>query len=88
MPRPEVMSGETPARETALRDDGFLRDIWYFAMPAADLARGAMRARTLLGEPVLLGRVADGSVFPTSIGVPPQLSIYAIGLHVGRSLII
>ncbi len=28
--------------------------------------------------------VADGSLFPTSIGVPPQLSIYAMGLHVGR----
>ncbi|MBI2375298.1 MAG: GMC family oxidoreductase [Deltaproteobacteria bacterium] len=31
--------------------------------------------------------ISDGSVFPTSIGVPPQLSIYAIGLHVGRSLL-
>ncbi|MBW2688037.1 MAG: hypothetical protein JRE19_19340, partial [Deltaproteobacteria bacterium] len=30
--------------------------------------------------------VADGSLFPSSIGVPPQLSIYAMGLHVGRSL--
>ena len=29
--------------------------------------------------------VADGSLFPTSIGVPPQLSIYAMGLHVGRA---
>lgn len=30
--------------------------------------------------------VADGSLFPTSIGVPPQISIYAMGLHVGRAL--
>jgi choline dehydrogenase-like flavoprotein len=30
--------------------------------------------------------VADGSLFPTSIGVPPQLSIYAMGLHVGRAI--
>lgn len=30
--------------------------------------------------------VADGSLFPTSIGVPPQLSIYAMGLHVGRHI--
>ncbi len=30
--------------------------------------------------------VADGSLFPTSIGIPPQLSIYAMGLHVGRAL--
>lgn len=31
--------------------------------------------------------VADGSLFPTSVGVPPQLSIYAMGLHVGRALV-
>ena len=31
--------------------------------------------------------VADGSLFPESIGVPPQLSIYAMGLHVGRALV-
>ncbi len=28
--------------------------------------------------------VADGSLFASSIGVPPQLSIYAMGLHVGE----
>ena len=31
--------------------------------------------------------VSDGSLFPTSIGGPPQLSIYALGLHVGRHLV-
>lgn len=30
--------------------------------------------------------IADGSLFPSSIGVPPQLSIYALGLHVGRAI--
>lgn len=30
--------------------------------------------------------VADGSLFPSSIGVPPQLSIYAMGRHVGQKL--
>ncbi len=30
--------------------------------------------------------VADASVFPTSIGVPPQLSVYAFGLHAGRAI--
>lgn len=30
--------------------------------------------------------LADASVFPTSIGVPPQLSVYAFGLHVGRTI--
>ncbi len=31
--------------------------------------------------------IADGSLFPTSIGVPPQISIYALGLHVGRAIV-
>jgi len=31
--------------------------------------------------------VSDGSLFPSSIGVPPQLSIYALGLHVGRAIV-
>lgn len=31
--------------------------------------------------------IADGSLLPTSIGGPPQLSIYALGLHVGRALV-
>lgn len=30
--------------------------------------------------------VADGSLYPSSIGGPPQLGIYALGLHVGRSV--
>jgi choline dehydrogenase-like flavoprotein len=31
--------------------------------------------------------MADGSLFPTSIGGPPQLSVYALGLHVGQALV-
>jgi len=31
--------------------------------------------------------IADGSLFPTSIGVAPQLSIYSMGLHVGRKIV-
>jgi choline dehydrogenase-like flavoprotein len=31
--------------------------------------------------------VADGSLFPTSIGVPPQLGIYAFALHLSPSMV-
>ncbi|MFO0666510.1 MAG: GMC family oxidoreductase N-terminal domain-containing protein [Polyangiaceae bacterium] len=31
--------------------------------------------------------VADGSLFPTSIGGPPQISIYTFGLHVSRAVL-
>ena len=44
-------------------DDGFLRDIWYFALPAQELKPGAMTTKTLLGEPVLIGRAKTGEVF-------------------------
>ena len=41
----------------------FLRNIWYYALPAARLKPGAMMAKTLLGEPVLLARSRAGKVF-------------------------
>jgi choline dehydrogenase-like flavoprotein len=31
--------------------------------------------------------VADGSVLPTSIGAPPQISIYTVGRRVARTVI-
>ncbi|HXY99249.1 MAG TPA: aromatic ring-hydroxylating dioxygenase subunit alpha [Stellaceae bacterium] len=40
-----------------------LREMWYFALPGAALARRGMQAKTLLGEPLLLGRGDDGAVF-------------------------
>ncbi len=40
-----------------------LRDMWYFALPGRRLRRGRTAAMTLLGEPVLVGRAADGAVF-------------------------
>jgi phenylpropionate dioxygenase-like ring-hydroxylating dioxygenase large terminal subunit len=40
-----------------------LREAWYYALPGHRLAAGAMLAKTLLGEPVLIGRDAAGTVF-------------------------
>jgi phenylpropionate dioxygenase-like ring-hydroxylating dioxygenase large terminal subunit len=40
-----------------------LREAWYYAAPSRRLRRGRMLARTMLGEPVLLGRGRDGDVF-------------------------
>jgi phenylpropionate dioxygenase-like ring-hydroxylating dioxygenase large terminal subunit len=41
----------------------FLRDLWYFAVPGTRLARGRMTAKTMLGEPLLIGRDQAGEVF-------------------------
>jgi len=48
-----------PVAENAV----LLHDIWYFALPGRTLKRGAMRARTLLGQPLLFARDRDGGVF-------------------------
>ncbi len=40
-----------------------LREMWYYALPGAALRPGRMQRKLLLGEPVLLGRAADGGVF-------------------------
>lgn len=41
----------------------FLRDIWYFAVPGESLKAGGMMHKTLLGEPIVIGRDAKGQVF-------------------------
>jgi phenylpropionate dioxygenase-like ring-hydroxylating dioxygenase large terminal subunit len=40
-----------------------LRDAWYYATPGRSLRRGGVLARTMLGEPVLVGRDRAGAVF-------------------------
>lgn len=40
-----------------------LRELWYYAIPGHLLKPGKMMTKRLLGEPVLLGRAADRSVF-------------------------
>lgn len=40
-----------------------LREAWYYAAPSRSVGRGRLVARTMLGEPVLLGRGDDGAVF-------------------------
>lgn len=58
----EEMSAVTGASGTGL-GTWFLRDMWYFAVPSAALKSGKMIARTMLGEPVLLGRDNQGKAF-------------------------
>jgi phenylpropionate dioxygenase-like ring-hydroxylating dioxygenase large terminal subunit len=41
----------------------FLRNIWYYALPSNSLKPGAMIAKVLLGEPILLARSRKGEVF-------------------------
>ncbi|MEA2782932.1 MAG: hypothetical protein QOK29_4476 [Rhodospirillaceae bacterium] len=40
-----------------------LREMWYYALPGERLKRRRIIAKTILGEPLMLGRAADGTVF-------------------------
>lgn len=40
-----------------------LREAWYYAAPSRAVRRGQVMSRTMLGEPVLLGRRNDGTAF-------------------------
>ena len=40
-----------------------LRDVWYMAVPGQDLKSGKMLGKKILGQSLLLGRTAEGSVF-------------------------
>jgi phenylpropionate dioxygenase-like ring-hydroxylating dioxygenase large terminal subunit len=40
-----------------------LREMWYYALPGHLLRPGGMRPKTLLGEPLLIGRDRQGRVF-------------------------
>jgi phenylpropionate dioxygenase-like ring-hydroxylating dioxygenase large terminal subunit len=41
----------------------FLRDLWYLAALSADVRPGKVLAKTLLGDPVVLGRTRAGAAF-------------------------
>lgn len=60
----DALSGES-ANLNALAGVGtwFLREIWYFAVAGSQLKPGKMVSKTMLGEPVLVGRDKEGKVF-------------------------
>ena len=78
--------------DDAVRDDVPARDLYLYAShPMSTVPMGADPSRAAIDPD---GRVygwdnlyvADASVFPTSLGVNPQVSTMAIGLVVGQSI--
>jgi len=59
-----------------------LKDLWYFAAASAELKPGKMFRREILGEPVLLGRGADGRAFALRDICPHR----AVPLSAGRQV--
>ena len=57
-----------------------LRGLWYVALVGADVRPGRLVHKTLLGEPLLIGRGRDGRVFALRDICPHR----GIPLHYGR----
>lgn len=94
-----VVVPSRPLRALSPGDSLASLESWDFARGEIDVSSVHPMASTPMGEIAgaafdSFGRhrgveglwVADGSLLPGSIGVPPQLSIYALGLRVGRAI--
>ncbi len=57
------LSDPRPGRAPPGAPPGMLRGLWYYAVPGHRVGRGKMLHRTLLGEPVLIGRDDAGRAF-------------------------
>ncbi len=61
----------------------FLRGFWYYAAAANEIKTGQTQHRTLLGEPVLLGRDKGGTVFALSDTCPHRGTLLSRGTFDG-----
>jgi phenylpropionate dioxygenase-like ring-hydroxylating dioxygenase large terminal subunit len=81
---PHHMSTDTT--DTADVDGVFVREHWYYALPSSALKPGAMVHRTLLGDPVLIGRGSDGVVFAICDNCPHRGTLLSRGAFNGREV--
>ena len=63
-----------------------LREAWYYAVPARGLARRRLLAKTMLGEPLVLGRGRDGAPFALRDVCPHRGMPLSAGRFDGREI--
>ncbi|HEX3884631.1 MAG TPA: aromatic ring-hydroxylating dioxygenase subunit alpha [Stellaceae bacterium] len=63
-----------------------LREAWYYAAPSRAVRRGRLLSRVLLGDPVVLGRGADGAVFALHDICPHRGMPLSAGSFDGREI--
>ena len=63
---------------------GFLRDIWWFAVLSDEVRPGSLKRYELLGEPVLIGRTKAGEVFAMRDICPHRAAPLSAGRVVDR----
>ena len=75
-----------PTDQTRSVDGVLLREFWYYALPSHALKPRKILHRTLLGEPVLLGRDADGRAFAIRDTCPHRGTLLSKGSFDGREV--
>lgn len=82
MSEPTASPAPKPSSDDPFRAEGgpFLRDIWYVALTSGELKAGRLQKKTLLGEPVVMGRTGDGAPFALRDICPHR----AVPLSAGR----
>lgn len=66
--------------------DSFLSGLWYVAAAGQEIKRGGTMHRTLLGEPVLLGRTTEGEAFALRDTCPHRGTLLSRGVFDGREV--
>lgn len=69
-----------------VNDTTFLRNIWYHAMPGHRLKPGQVIAKTLLDEPILLGRTNQGEAFALRDICPHRAVPLSCGWYDGETV--
>lgn len=77
-----MADGAATQKTRGITEDGWLTDSWYLAAVSSELKRGDQFRREILGEPVLLGRTADGRAFAMRDICPHRL----VPLSAGRQV--
>lgn len=82
--QPEPFESEQSDRIAV--DGVMLRNAWYYALPGHALKRGATLHKTMLGEPILIGRDRDGNVFAMRDTCPHRGTLLSRGAFDGREV--
>ena len=72
--------------DTPKPDNTFMRGCWYMAAAAHEIKSGQTIHRTLLQEPVLVGRDRDGAIFALKDTCPHRGTLLSRGLFDGKEV--
>ena len=82
----ELIEWIPPIAVVTVNDTTFLRNIWYHVMPGHRLKPGQVVAKTLLDEPILLGRTNQGQAFALRDICPHRAVPLSCGWYDGETV--